>query len=256
MTHWIRFKRNNQEGFGILDGDSIAVYQDDMFNNPQPSGDSVALSSVEVQTPVSGGKMLALWNNFHALAAKLELDTPQEPLYFMKADSCYLATGKTIRKPADYDGKVIFEGELGIVIGRTARRVSLAEAADYVFGYTCINDVTAISLLDKDPTFKHWTRAKSFDTFGVIGPVIATDVSPDELAVKSFLNDQERQNYPVSDMVFSPLQQVSMISHDLTLNPGDVICCGTSVGVGSMKPGSKIEISIDGIGTLSNTYEE
>jgi len=97
----------------------------------------------------------------------------------MKADSCYLATDKPIRKPADYDGKVVFESELGIVTGRTARRVPLEQATDYVFGYTCINDVTAIGLLDKDPSFKHWTRAKSFDTFGVVGPVIATDIKPE-----------------------------------------------------------------------------
>ena len=156
--------------------------------------------------------------------------------------------------PASYTGKVVYEGELGVVIGKRASNVSEADAAKYIFGYTCSNDVTAAEIIQKDPTFAQWTRAKSFDTFGVFGPVIATDVNPLDLHVKTLLDGKERQNYPVSDMVFKPAQIVSLISRDMTLYPGDVISCGTSVGVGSMKPGSKIEIVIDGIGTLSNEY--
>jgi len=157
--------------------------------------------------------------------------------------------------PASYSGKVVYEGELGVVIGKRATNVSEADAAQYIFGYTCINDVTAAEIIQKDPSFAQWTRAKSFDTFGVFGPVIATDVDPLGLSVKTLLDGKERQNYPVSDMCFKPAQIVSLISRDMTLYPGDVICCGTSVGVGSMKPGSKIEIVIDGIGTLSNEYK-
>jgi 2-keto-4-pentenoate hydratase/2-oxohepta-3-ene-1,7-dioic acid hydratase in catechol pathway len=141
------------------------------------------------------------------------------------------------------------------VIGKRAANVSEADAGQYIFGYTCINDVTAMDLIQKDPSFAQWTRAKSFDGFGVFGPVIATGVNPHELSVKTFLNGQERQNYPVRDIIFNPAQIVSHISRDVTLMPGDVICCGTSIGVGSMKPGSKIEIVIDGIGTLSNEYK-
>ncbi|UCH52680.1 MAG: fumarylacetoacetate hydrolase family protein, partial [Pseudomonadota bacterium] len=106
-----------------------------------------------------------------------------------------------------------------------------------------------------DPTFAQWTRAKSFDTFGAFGPVIATDIDPMTVSVKTMLSGKERQNYPVSDIVFPPTQLVSLISQDMTLMPGDVIACGTSIGVGSMKPGSTVEIVIDGIGTLSNSYE-
>ena len=149
----------------------------------------------------------------------------------------------------------MFEGELGIVIGKRCRAVDEADAASYIFGYTCVNDVTAAEILNKDPGFAQWTRAKSFDTFGVFGPVIATDVDPSKLVVRTILNDQERQNYPVADAIFAPAKLVSLISHDLTLEPGDVIACGTSVGVGSMKPGSVISIVIDGIGTLTNRFE-
>ena len=144
---------------------------------------------------------------------------------------------------------------LGIVIGKQCRDVSEADAGDHVFGYTCINDVTAVELISKDATFAQWTRAKSFDTFGVFGPVVATGLDPSTLSIRTVLNDQERQNYPVSDMIFAPLEIVSLISRDMTLHPGDVICCGTSVGVGSMKPGSTIAVTIEGIGTLANRYE-
>ena len=150
---------------------------------------------------------------------------------------------------------MVFEGELGIVIGRTAREVSEREAGDYVFGYTCINDVTAFDLINKDQSFAQWTRAKSFDTFGVFGPVVASGIDPAGLSIRTLLDGEERQNYPVSDMIFSPPQLVSLISRDMTLEPGDVIACGTSVGAGRMKPGSTIEVAIEGIGRLSNRFE-
>ena len=152
-------------------------------------------------------------------------------------------------------GKVVYEGELGIVIGKRCRAVSEADSASCIFGYTCINDVTAIDLLNKDPGFAQWTRAKGFDTFGVFGPVIATDVDPAKLIVKTILNGQERQNYPLSDTIFAPKELVSLISHDMTLEAGDVIACGTSVGVGSMKPGSTVSIVIEGIGTLTSRFD-
>ena len=134
--------------------------------------------------------------------------------------------------------------------------MSEAEAESHIFGYTCINDVTAVGLLNADPAFPQWTRAKSFDTFGVFGPVVATGLDPATLTIRTVYNDQERQNYPATDLILQPATIVSMISQDLTLHPGDVICCGTSRGVGSMKPGTTVEVTIDGIGTLSNRYEE
>ncbi len=144
---------------------------------------------------------------------------------------------------------------LGIVIGKTCHMISEAAAREYIFGYTCINDVTALELLNRDPTFAQWTRAKSFDTFGVFGPVVATGIDPMTLVVRTILNGEERQNYPVADIVFPPAKLVSLISQDMTLHPGDVIACGTSIGVGSMKPGSTVSIIIDGIGALTNRFE-
>ncbi|MGH8264839.1 MAG: fumarylacetoacetate hydrolase family protein, partial [Steroidobacteraceae bacterium] len=130
-----------------------------------------------------------------------------------------------------------------------------SEAASAIFGYTCVNDVTAIEIIARDPGFAQWARAKSFDTFGVFGPVIATGIDPAHLTVRTILNDQERQSYPVADIVFPPAKLVSLISQDMTLEAGDIIACGTSVGVGSMKPGSTVSIVIDGIGTLTNRFE-
>jgi len=199
--------------------------------------------------------MICLWNNFHQLAAKNDFPVPGEPLYFLKGNNSFLAHGETIRVPVSYSGKVVYEGELGIVIGRRCTAVSESDAPGCIFGYTCINDVTAIEILNKNPGFAQWTRAKSFDTFGAFGPVIATGLDPMKLTVKTVLNGQERQNYPVSDMIFPPGQLVSLISQDMTLEAGDVIACGTSVGVGSMKPGSTVSVVIDGIGTLTNRFE-
>ena len=255
MTHWIRFAENGVPGFGQLDGATVDVYSGDMFASPQPTGRTVALAAVTLLVPAAAGKMVALWNNFHALAAKLGNPVPAEPLYFIKGNGSYLASGETIRRPPSYGGKVIFEGELGIVIGRTCRAVSEADAPAHIFGYTCINDVTAVDILNKDATFAQWTRAKSFDTFGVFGPVVATGLDPAQLSVRTVLDGQERQNYPVADMVFPPARLVSLISQDMTLEPGDVIACGTSIGVGSMKAGSTVAVTIDGIGTLVNRFE-
>ena len=256
MPRWIRFEHAGAIGFGTLTNETIAVHDGNMYEAPQPTGTLLPLGHVALTTPTAAGKMVALWNNSRAMAAKLNQTIPSEPLYFIKTNGSYLASGGTIRKPPSYDGKVVFEGELGIVIGKECRAVPEARSADYIFGYTCVNDVTAIGIIGKDESFQQWTRAKSFDTFGVFGPVVATGLDPETLSIRTVLNDQERQHYPVTDLIFQPAQIVSVLSQDLTLHPGDVICCGTSVGVGSMKPGSIVKVTIDGIGTLANRYDE
>lgn len=255
MAHWVRYLRAGAAGFGTLDGESITVHSGDMFGANQPTGESVALAEVELLAPTEPTKVLALWNNFHALAAKLNSPVPADPLYLLKAGSSVTTPGAIVRRPASYGGKVVYEGELAIVIGKTATNVSEEDAEAHIFGYTCVNDITAAEIINKDATFAQWVRAKSFDGFGPFGPVIATGLDPATLVVRTVLNGDERQRYPISDMVFSTRQLVSRISHDMTLNPGDIICCGTSLGVGTMKePTNTVEIVIEGIGTLSNTF--
>ncbi|MEE9316964.1 MAG: fumarylacetoacetate hydrolase family protein [Rhodospirillales bacterium] len=256
MTLWGRYVHAGQTGFGTIDGDTINVHEGDMFSGAKDTGETLSLADVKLLMPSEPTKMLALWNNFHALAAKMEMPEPEEPLYLLKANNSFLGPGETIHRPKAYSGKVVYEGELGIVIGKECKNVSEKDAPGYIFGYTCINDVTAVELISKDKTFAQWVRAKSFDTFGVFGPAIATGLNPADLSVKTVLNGDERQNYPISDMIFQPARLVGLLSHDMMLMAGDVICCGTSIGVGSMKePSNTIEVSIEGIGTLANVFE-
>ena len=257
MAKWIRFERGGKTGFGTLEGDSIAVHSGDMFAGAKPNGEQLKLSDVRIATPCSPSKMICLWNNFHQLAAKNDFVEPKEPLWFLKAPNAYWPAGKPIERPATYAGKIIYEGELGVVIGKKCFNVSEADAGDYIFGYTCVNDVTAVDLLRKDKSFEQWARAKSFDTFGVFGPAIETGVDPLKLSVRTVLNGKERQNYPVADMFFPPHKLVAAISRDVTLMPGDIIACGTSLGAGTMADAHNVvEIVIDGVGSLGNVFDQ
>jgi len=255
MTFWVRFSHAEAPAFGTLEHDKIHIHTGELFGVHQATGQTLALTAVELLPPCMPGKLLGLWNNFHQRAKKEGLSQPPHPLYFVKTDNCYLAPGKTIRQPTSYDGPVVFEGELGVVISKTCRNVSAAEATEYIFGYTCINDVTARGILKADPTFTQWVRSKSFDTFGPIGPVIATGIEPDQLVVHTRVNGVEKQNYPVADMFYRPRQIVSLLSHDMTLHAGDVIACGTSIGTEPMPKGCTVEIDIAGIGVLTNRFE-
>jgi 2-keto-4-pentenoate hydratase/2-oxohepta-3-ene-1,7-dioic acid hydratase in catechol pathway len=195
--------------------------------------------------------VIALWNNFHALGEKLNLPVPAEPLYLAKTPNSWLEPGGTIRHPGG-GAKVVFEGELGIVIGRSCKQVAEHDAMAHVLGFTCANDVTVADILHRDASFAQWVRAKGLDTFCPFGPTIATGLDPAKLRVRTLLDGQVRQDYPISDMRFTVPQLVSLISQDMTLLPGDIILCGTSIGVGSMKPGSLVEVEIAGVGRLAN----
>lgn len=252
MTLWLRCEADGTEHIGTLEDDTVTVWTGDLFADPQPTGQRFPLAAVRLLTPCLPGKLIGLWNNFHERAQKEGLRRPEHPLYFIKASTCHAAHGEPIRRPDGYQGALVFEAELGIVVGRRVKAIDTVEAAAAIFGYTCVNDVTARDLMRLDPAFVHWTRAKSFDTFGPFGPVIATGLDPASLRVRAVVSGEERQNYPVGDMFFSPAEIVSRISHDMTLEPGDVIACGTSVGAGTLQHGDTVEIAIDGIGSLIN----
>lgn len=257
MTQWVRFERGGKKQFGTLEGDTIEIHEGDMFAGAKATGERAKLSEVKLLTPCEPSKMICLWNNFHELAAKNDFQHPTEPLYFIKAPNAYHPHGEPIRRPSTYDGKIVYEGELGVVIGKRCSNITEAEAGDYIFGYTCVNDVTAVDLMKKFPTFDQWTRAKSFDTFGVFGPAITTGVDPMKLRIRTILNGKERQNYPVTDMFFPPHKLVAAVSKDMTLMPGDIIACGTSVGVGVMEAANNVvDIVIDGVGTLTNKFDQ
>jgi 2-keto-4-pentenoate hydratase/2-oxohepta-3-ene-1,7-dioic acid hydratase in catechol pathway len=253
---WVRFKRRDgSTGFGVLEGSRIALYQGELFEGPHPTGVWAALDEVTLMAPCAPSKIIALWNNFHALAAKLGKAAPQNPLFLIKPGTCVAGPGEAIRRPKGYSGKIVYEGELGIVIGRRCKDVTPQAAAAYIHGYTCVNDVTASEVLQENPDFPQWCRAKSYDTFGCIGPSICTELDYTRSSLYTRLDGEQRQNYALADMIFAPLELVSRISHDMTLLPGDVISCGTSLGVGSMREGAVVEIEIEAIGTLVNTLE-
>ena len=257
MTQWIRFVRNGEQAFGTLEAGKISIHSGDMFAGAKPTGETVNLSDVSIATPCDPSKMICLWNNFHQLAAKNDFLVPDEPLYFNKTSNTYIPHGAPIIRPESYKGRVLFEAELGVVIGKKCSMITEAEAGDYIFGYTCVNDVTAVDLLRKNPSFEQWSRAKNFDTSGPFGPVITTGVDPMKLVIRAVVNGRERQNYPVSDMFFPPHKLVAMISRDMTLMPGDIISCGTSLGAAPMPDAENvIDVVIDGVGTLTNPFNQ
>jgi 2-keto-4-pentenoate hydratase/2-oxohepta-3-ene-1,7-dioic acid hydratase in catechol pathway len=254
-VRWARFRTpDGGAGFGTYTDARIAVHDGDLFAGARPTGVHLAAGEFTLESPCSPTKIVAMWNNFHQLCTKLGKPPPTRPTYLIKPATCVMGPEGHIRRPQTYAGKVVFEGELGIVIGRRCKDLSPAEAGSAIFGFTCINDVTAVEILRENPEFEQWCRAKAYDTFGCLGPVIATNLDLTGLSVVTRVNGDVRQNYPLSDMVIPPVTLVSGVSCDMTLLPGDVIACGTSVGVGSMKDRSVVEVSIDGIGLLRNTF--
>jgi 2-keto-4-pentenoate hydratase/2-oxohepta-3-ene-1,7-dioic acid hydratase in catechol pathway len=255
MTLWIRFERGGVVEIGTLEGDTITVHEGAMFGETRPTARRVPLAEARVLRPCDPTKMIGLWNNFHALAAAIKTPVPEEPLYFLKNPVAFADPDTIVRQPASYAGKVVYEGELGIVLGKTIRDATPEQGAAAIFGYTIVNDITAVDILNRDPTFAQWTRAKGFDGFGPFGPVIATGLDPATLRVRTVLNGDERQNYPIADMVFPAATLVAKLSADMTLEPGDIVSCGTSTGVGAMKLAENaVAIEIAGIGILRNTF--
>jgi 2-keto-4-pentenoate hydratase/2-oxohepta-3-ene-1,7-dioic acid hydratase in catechol pathway len=254
-VRWARFRTHSGDtGFGTCTDAGIAVYGGDLFAGARPTGLHLATGEFTLQCPCNPSKIVALWNNFHELCAKLGKPAPGRPFFLIKPSTCVIGPEERIKRPRTYAGKVVFEGELGIVIGRRCKDIEIAEAGAAIFGFTCVNDVTGAEVIKENADFEQWCRSKGFDTFGCLGPVIATGLDLTGLHVITRVNGDVRQNYPLSDMVISPAALVSRLSCDMTLLPGDVIACGTSVGVGSMKEGSTVEVSIDGIGVLRNTF--
>ena len=146
MTNkWVRYEHANQQGFGLLENDTIHCHTGDMYQNPETNGDKLPVDQVHLLAPCQPSKIVAMWNNFHELAQAQNLERPEFPFYFIKPESCISGHGDEILHPEGYDGRLRYEGELGVVIGKPCKSVSREIVADYIFGYTCINDVTAYS---------------------------------------------------------------------------------------------------------------
>ncbi len=258
MSLWVRFEHQNQMKIGCLKGQEIRLCDtnaDHPFDTPPLTDQTASLDEVTLLTPCTPSKMIALWNNYAALADKNELPYPKTPLYLFKPANTYAGTGAVIRYPKFYNGEVFYEGELGIVIGKVACDLEDPQAGnDAIFGYTCINDVTAFGLLKEYAGFDQWSRAKGFDGFGIFGPAIATQLDWQDLEIITRVNGNEVQHYPAKDMIFSPPEIVAALSRNMTLYPGDIICCGTSIGLGPMPVGCTVEVEIAGVGCLINNF--
>lgn len=240
-----------------LEGGQARRLRGDLFGRLESTDEVVAVG--RVLPPVDPPNLFAIGLNYRAHAAEGGFEIPAEPLVFLKATTSVVASGDPIVLPKSAPDEVDFEAELAVVIGRTARNVPPSRARDYVLGYTCANDVSARDCqIRRD---RQWTRAKSFDTFCPLGPVLVTadSIDADRLPIRSILNGQVMQSSNTSDLIFSTADLVSYLSHQFTLRPGTVVLTGTPGGVGVarrppvfLRPGDTIVVQIDGIGELSN----
>ncbi|MGC2637080.1 MAG: fumarylacetoacetate hydrolase family protein [Acidobacteriaceae bacterium] len=210
----------------------------------------VPMSSVELLAPVVPSKIVCIGRNYREHAAELGNEVPKEPLLFLKAPSAVIAPREPIRIPPQSQ-RVDFEGELAIVIGRRASRMGADEdARPYIRGYTVVNDVTARDLQKSDG---QWSRAKGFDTFCPMGPLVTDEIDPGAgLTVETRLNGEVKQHGTTRDLIFDIAALLRHITAAMTLLPGDVIPTGTPAGVGPMRPGDVVEVTVEGIGTLAN----
>ena len=236
---------------GLLGSSVFPLPADYNFENIKiPNEEGVlALHEVKLLPPVAPSKIVCVGRNYREHAAELGNKMPDEPLLFLKAPSSLIGSGDEIVLPPASQ-QVEHEGELGVVIGRVASKLSSSEdPLSYVFGYTCVNDVTARDLQRKDVQF---TRGKSFDTFCPVGPWIETEIDPRRVAVETRLNGEVKQKGNTADMAFPVAFLIRYISEIMTLYPGDLIATGTPAGVSRMKPGDTVEVEVAGIGVLRN----
>ncbi len=244
----VRFRVFGHNHFGILTGDAVQQVKGSPFEGIKLLENTFKLADIKLLAPCLPSKIVAIGINYRGHAAEFKHDLPASPLMFLKPSTAVIGPMEEIIYPS-LSKQVDFEGELGIVIGKKTRCVEVADAMDFVLGYTCFNDVTARDLQKLDG---QWTRAKSFDTFAAVGPWIETELDPSGLKIETSLNGEVKQSDTTSDLIFPVSRLVAAVSRVMTLLPGDLIASGTPQGVGPMHPGDRIEVRIEGIGTLIN----
>jgi 2-keto-4-pentenoate hydratase/2-oxohepta-3-ene-1,7-dioic acid hydratase in catechol pathway len=254
-----RFQLKDAALYGLVESiagqDTISRFLADLptaasdFDRGEPF--VLALASAQLLAPVTPSKIVCIGRNYREHAKELNHPIPSEPLIFLKPPSAVLAPGATIRRPASLSQRVDHEGELGVVIGKRCHLLREDDnVRDFIVGYTCLNDVTARDLQNKDG---QWSRAKGFDTFCPIGPIVVSDLDPWKgVRVQTRVNGQIRQDGTTTDYLF-PLDVIMrFISQVMTLEPGDVIATGTPAGVSPLNAGDTVEVTVEGVGTLSN----
>jgi 2-keto-4-pentenoate hydratase/2-oxohepta-3-ene-1,7-dioic acid hydratase in catechol pathway len=244
----VRYADRTVTRWGVVEGDALREMDGDPFGHFHLSSKMKKIGEVKLLSPCLPSKIVALGLNYRDHAEEVKMPIPKEPLLFIKPSTSVIGPGEAIVYPK-MSKRVDYEAELAVVIEKVAQKVSEERAGDYILGYTCLNDVTARDLQPKDG---QWTTAKGFDTFCPIGPWIITDMDTHHLDVSSYLNGERRQHSNTKNLIFGPYQLVSFISRVMTLLPGDMIATGTPSGIGPMAIGDKIDVVIEGIGTLSN----
>ena len=236
--------------FGAMDFEHVSVLDSAPWREGKPTGEKFGADSVRLLAPVEPSKIVCIGLNYYAhVAASFSADKPpEEPLIFLKPPSSVIGPDDTIIHPLQSQ-RVDYEAELGVVIGKKAAKVLEQEAEQYIFGYTCVNDVTARDLQKKDG---QWSRAKGFDTFCPVGPWIVTGLDYRDILVEGILNETVMQSGRTSLMIFNVPFLISYISQVMSLYPGDLISTGTPSGIAPMKPGDRIQVRVEGIGTLEN----
>ena len=236
--------------YGIVDEDDLVVLTGDpLFSGFDTTGERIPFDSVRLLAPViPRSKVVCVGMNYAEHKAELSPNGPDTPLIFLKPNTAVIGPGDTIQLPA-VEGRIVHEGELAVVIGRIAKRVKAADVADYIFGYTIGNDVSA-----RDAQFAdgQWARAKGYDTFCPLGPVIETELDTSNLEIQTFVDGEPRRHGNTSEMLHSIPEIIEFASDVWTLLPGDVILTGTPAGLGGFTDGQTVDITIEGIGTLSN----
>ena len=244
----VRFVRGRKAGYGILYGGTVQCIEGRPCRSIKPIAQKYQLSEVRLLSPCVPSKVVALGLNYRSHAEEVKAPIPKAPLIFLKPSTAVIGPEENIVYPA-MSNRVDYEGELGVVIKKVARRVPVEAALDYILGYTCFNDVTARDLQSADG---QWTRAKGFDTFAAVGPCIETELDPGNVTLETYLNKELKQRGNTSDLIYPVPELISFTSHVMTLLPGDIIATGTPSGIGEMHPGDTVEIGIEPIGTLRN----
>ncbi|HEY5467503.1 MAG TPA: fumarylacetoacetate hydrolase family protein [Coriobacteriia bacterium] len=233
--------------YGLADAGSITLISDEPFAAWE-TDEVISMTGARLMPPAMPTKIVCVGVNYKTHANEMGHELPSEPLIFLKPPTAMNAPGGEIHLPPDV-GRVDYEGELAVVMGRRAHRVAPEDALTFVLGYTCANDVTARELQKRDG---QWTRAKGFDGFCPLGPWVETDVDPSDLLLETYLNGEVVQSARTSDMIFDVPTLVSFISHVMTLLPGDIVLTGTPSGIGELHAGDVVEVRIEGIGGLTS----
>ena len=244
-----RFRHNGRRLCGVLREENLYPVSGSITGTSTIQDTPIPIADVLLLPPVLPSKIVAIGKNYKDHAAEMGSLPPREPLLFLKPSTAVIGPHDAIIYPR-MSSRVDYEGELAVVIKKKAYLLGEdTPVEDYILGYTCFNDVTARDLQERDVQF---TRAKSFDTFAAIGPCIATDLDPGQLEIKTFLNGRLRQSSNTRNLIFPVPYLIRYISNVMTLLPGDVISTGTPAGVGPMQPGDRVDVQIEGIGSLSN----